>query len=366
MKKEHILIIRFSSLGDVAMTVPVVYSLAVAYPDVRITVLSREYARAFFEDLAPNVSFMEADVKREYHGLRGLNALYRRLTAKNFTAIADFHDVLRSEYLRMRFTIDRYRVAHVDKHRKLRRLLTAQQHKRMEQLPTPFQNYADTLAQLGYPVTLGFRSIFPPEGGNLNLLPAIFGAKKVYEHWIGVAPFAAHPGKVYPPEMMLRVVEMITARHPKARIFLFGRGADEERVFAGWCARVPQCVYVSRHLEAMQQELILMSHLDLMVSMDSANMHLASIVGTPVVSVWGATHPAAGFMGWNQTPERAVQVDLPCRPCSIYGNKPCLRGDFACMRSIAPEQIVERVEFELARTGATAGAQADTRRQDNV
>ena len=351
MKKEHILIIRFSSLGDVAMTVPVVYSLAKAYPQVRITVLSRAYARAFFEDLAPNVSFMEADVKREYHGVRGLNALYRRLTAKNFTAVADFHDVLRSEYLRMRFTIDRYKVAHVDKHRKLRRLLTAQNSKRVVQLPTPFMGYADTLARLGYPVTLGFRSIFPPEGGNLTLLPAIIGAKKNYEQWIGIAPFAAHAGKVYPPRLMLRVIEMVAERHPKARLFLFGRGQEEEKTFPAWCAAAPRCVAVAPRLDALPRELILMSHLDLMLSMDSANMHLASVVGTPVVSVWGATHPAAGFMGWNQTPDRAVQIDLPCRPCSIYGNKPCLRGDFACMKNIPPEQIVERMEFVLAKTG---------------
>ena len=75
MKKEHILIIRFSAMGDVAMTVPVVYSLATQYPHIRVTVLSRKFARPFFEDLAPNVDFMEADLKREYHGVRGLNAL---------------------------------------------------------------------------------------------------------------------------------------------------------------------------------------------------------------------------------------------------------------------------------------------------
>jgi len=205
------------------MTVPVVYSLAKAYPDVRITVLSRGYARAFFEDLAPNVSFMEADVKHEYHGIRGLNALYRRLTAKNFTAIADFHDVLRSEYLRMRFNVEGYRVAHIDKHRRLRKLLTAQHHKRLEQLPTPFKNYADTLARLGYPVTLGFRSIFPEEGGNLNLLPAVIGPKKNYEQWIGIAPFAAHQGKVYPERLMRQVIGMVVGRFP-------GRGAHVRQV----------------------------------------------------------------------------------------------------------------------------------------
>ena len=106
-------------MGDVAMMVPVVYSLAKAYPDLRITVLSSPFARTFFESLAPNLSFMAADVKKEYNGIKGLNALYRRLVAKRFTAIADFHGVLRSRFLRMRFSLDRYKVAHIDKHRLL-------------------------------------------------------------------------------------------------------------------------------------------------------------------------------------------------------------------------------------------------------
>lgn len=349
MRKEHILIIRFSALGDVAMTVPVVYSLAMAYPDLRITVLSRSFARPLFADLAPNVNFMEADLKREYRGIKGLNALYRRLTAKNFTAVADFHNVLRSDYLRARFNLDRYRVEHIDKHRVGRRQLTATNGKKLVQQPTAFQNYADVLARLGYPVTLGFTSLFPPEGGNLNLLPAIIGPKNNFEEWIGIAPFAAHPGKVYPLHLMKRVMEMVIKRHPKARLFFFGRGEQEEKNFTEWSSEYPRSVYVGRHLETMQQELILMSHLDLMVSMDSANMHLASIVGIPVVSIWGATHPYAGFMGWGQTPDRALQVDLPCRPCSVYGNKPCMRGDLACMNRISPEMVVGRIDFVLKK-----------------
>lgn len=353
MKKEHILIIRFSALGDVAMAVPVVYSLAKAYPDLRITVLSRAFARQLFCDLAPNVSFMEADLKKEYHGIKGLNALYRRLTAKNFTAIADFHNVLRSQYLRLRFNIDLYRVAHIDKHRSARHQLVAQKVKQLEQLPSAFQNYADVLARLGYPVTLGFRSIFPREGGNLNLLPSIIGPKNHNEQWIGIAPFAAHEGKVYPPERMQKVMEQLVAKHPHCRLFLFGRGKQESKWFAKWCGEMPQSVCVSEHLDTVFQELVLMSHLDVMVSMDSANMHLASLVSTPVVSIWGATHPFAGFMGWGQTPERIVQVDLPCRPCSIYGNKPCHRGDFACMNRITPEMVADRIEFVLKKYHGT-------------
>ncbi len=343
MKKEHLLIMRFSALGDVAMLVPVVYSLATAYPDLRITVLSRGYARAFFEELAPNVSFMEADLKGEYRGVKGLNALYRRLVAKNFTAVADMHSVLRSDYLRMRFNISFRKVAHIDKHRKLRRSLTAHENKRLEQLPTSFENYIAVLNKLGYSFEMTFRSLFPEGGGDTGLLPTAVGPKRDGERWIGIAPFAAHQGKVYPTEKMQQVVASITEKYPDARIFLFGRGEQEDALFGSWCKEMPRCFHVAPALETMRQELILMSHLDVMLSMDSANMHLASLCGTPVVSIWGATHPYAGFMGWRQTADRAVQTDLPCRPCSIYGNKPCLRGDFACMTSITPEQITTKV-----------------------
>ena len=344
MKKEHILVIRFSALGDVAMAVPVVWALATQYPDIRITVLSRAFARPLFDDLAPNVSFMEADLKHEYHGMRGLNALYRRLAAKQFTKVADLHDVLRSEYLRMRFNVGRYRVEHIHKHRKLRRQLTSKRKKTRRPLPSSFNNYAEVFARLGYPVDVSrFHSIFPEGGGNLNMLPAAVGPKKSFEPWIGIAPFAAHLGKTYPPELMEQVIDRLMSAHPKARIFLFGRGEQENRYFSLWTERYQRCLFVGDHCESMFQELILMSHLDVMVSMDSANMHLASLTGIPVVSVWGATHPMAGFLGFNQSEQNIIQIDLDCRPCSIFGNKTCRRGDYACLQNIPPERIVERI-----------------------
>ena len=345
MRKEHVLIIRFSAMGDVAMMVPVVYSVAMQYPHVRFTVLSRPFARPLFADLAPNVDFMAADLKQEYHGVKGLNSLYRRLTAKQFTKVADLHNVLRSEYLRMRFNLGRYRVEHINKHRHDKRALISRNNKVREPLPTAFQSYADVLARLGYPITQNFHSIFPEEKGNLNMLPASVGPKKSFEQWIGIAPTAAHSGKVYPYSSMWQVVEMLSEKYPKARFFLFGRGRKETQLFAEWCSKQPRCLDTGLHLENLHQELILMNHLDVMISMDSANMHLASLTATPVVSVWGATHPFAGFMGFNQPQENAIQNDsLDCRPCSIYGNRPCHRRDYACLTSIKPEQIVNRVE----------------------
>ena len=346
MKIEHLLIIRFSAMGDVAMTVPIVWAVAQQYPDVRITVLSRPFARPFFDNLAPNVNFMEADIKGEYRGVKGLNALYRRLTAKQFTHVADLHSVLRSNYLRLRFNIGHFKVAHIDKHRKMRHALVNKnlKKKQLRQLPTSFDNYAEVFEKLGFPISDNhFRSIFPPEGGDLTLLPETFHQKPEGEKWIGIAPFAAHKGKVYPKEQMEQVIRQLTECYTHVRIFLFGRGRDEDETFPKWIAQIPQCVSVSDHIAAMQHELILMSHLDVMLSMDSANMHMASLVDTPVVSIWGATHPMAGFMGWNQSKENAVQIALDCRPCSIYGQKSCLFGDFRCLTGIQPEKIVEKI-----------------------
>lgn len=344
MKKEHILIMRFSALGDVAMMVPVVASLAKQYPNVRIAVLSRPVASAFFKDLAPNVTFMSADVDKEYHGVNGLNKLYRRLVAKNFTAVADLHDSLRTQYLRARFNLGGFKVQHINKHRQGKKELTREgSNKILKQQPTSFENYLEVFQKLGYPITPDFTSIFPPEGGNLNLLDSGIGRKGT-RRWIGIAPFAAHEGKVYPIEQMEQVIEKIAYDHPSVRIFLFGGGSKERAAIDAIVNKHQQCINASALLKGLRQELILMSHLDLMISMDSANMHLASLVGTPVISIWGSTHPYAGFMGWKQSTENTVQAEMPCRPCSIYGCDVCNRGDFACLTTISPESIVEKVE----------------------
>ena len=344
MRKEHILIIRFSALGDVAMTVPVVKSLAEQYPNIRITVLSKPFAHIFFKNLAPNVGFMGADVSGEYHGVKGLNALYRRLSAKHFTAIADLHDTLRSKYLRMCFNLGSTRVKHIDKKKIGKRHLTSKNHKILIQQPTSFENYAEVFEKLGYPVSINFSSIYAGQSVDLTDIHQKTGRKKLNEKWIGIAPFAAHKGKIYPLSKTESITRMLIERHPHIKIFLFGGGKSERKLLDEWTKKYERCINVSTIFDCLQKELALMSQLDVMLSMDSANMHLASLVATPVVSIWGATHPFAGFMGWNQSEENVVQTELDCRPCSIYGKKACFRGDYACLYNIAPQTVIEKIE----------------------
>lgn len=336
----HILIIRFSSLGDVAMMVPVVYSLAKNYPKLRITVLSRDYVRPLFACLAPNVHFMGVDLDGEYHGMNGLGRLFNRLAAKRFTMVADLHDVLRSKYLRMRLQMEGEQVEHIDKERVERRRLTDHHHHDLTPMTSAFDKYADVFARLQYPVKLQFTSIFGKGKGNLSSLPFAL-EKNSNEQWIGIAPFAAHQGKVYPMDLMEQVLAALAGNGK--RIFLFGSGTKESSLLTTWERKYPNVKNMVGKMRNMTDDLVLMSHLDVMVSMDSANMHLASLVNIPVVSIWGATHPSAGFMGWHQKLQNVVSVELPCRPCSIYGSKKCMRGDHLCLYSIVPSVIVEKV-----------------------
>ena len=333
MKK--LLVIRFSALGDIAMTVPIVYDLAVQYPDLEITMLSRPMAEPLFERLPKNVHFLAADLNGRHKGLLGLCRLWRDAHLSDFDYIADFHNVLRTWWLRTEGCLRRKKVAKIDKGRKGKRDLTRQKNKVFVQQATSFERYAKVLEQLGFPTK--------PQFVKLDYSSFYEIQKAPNETWIGIAPFAKHPAKVYPLEKMEQLIKALSERK-NTTIFLFGGGNEEKRQIAELCAKYPN-VQAAKSQQGLKGELALMGQLDVMLSMDSANMHLASLVGTRVVSIWGGTHPYAGFLGWNQKPSDCVQVDLPCRPCSVYGNKPCFRSDYACLNGIAPKQIIEKLEL---------------------
>jgi ADP-heptose:LPS heptosyltransferase len=322
---KNLLIIRFSALGDVAMTVPVIDSLARQYPDMHITVLSRQMTKPLFSYMPQNVTFWGIDLKNSYKGIGGLNTLFREIKEKRFDAVADFHNVLRTIYLRTRCVLSGIRVAHINKGKAEKKELV-KNGPANKILDSSFVRYQKVLQELGIDVDIDFKACFTGEKG---------------KKWIGIAPFAAHEGKIYPLDKMKQTAQMLAAKGYK--VYLFGAGEKEIRILESWEGE--NIINTAGKLGGMAKEMELMSQLDAMISMDSANMHIASLVGTRVVSVWGATHPNAGFLGWKQSMDDVVQVDMPCRPCSIYGGKPCrLEGSkYNCMRMIEPERIIDKI-----------------------
>lgn len=340
-----LLIIRFSALGDVAMTVPVIDSLARQYPQLDITVLSKPFAAPMFSEMPTNVHFQGVDLK-QYKGVRGLLQLFWKLKKEKYDAVADLHDVLRSKVLRWLFGLFGKKIAHINKGRKEKKELIRPKKKVMRALTSSFIRYANVFQQLGFSLNVTFESIYGNQKGEISLFQNITGIPDG-RHWIGIAPFAAHKGKILPDDTIASLIEEASS-HKDWKIFLFGGGKAEAEKLESWAKNHPNVLALAGKLN-MNEELALMSHLKVMVSMDSANMHLASLTNTPVISIWGATHPLAGFIGWNQSIENAVQVELSCRPCSIFGNKPCFRGDYSCLAQITCEEIIQKIDNIISK-----------------
>lgn len=337
---RKLLIIRFSAMGDVAMLVPVVSGFASAHPDIEVTVLTRRHLSPLFSWCPPNVRVEGVDLN-DYKGVRGLNRLYARLREGGFDAVADMHDVLRTKHLRLRFRLSGIKTAFIDKGRSSKKRLIGNGASSSPLTHTTVR-YMHVLEALGFPPFDISKPVIDSSGCDYSQLEALTGKKEAGERWIGVAPFAAHPNKVYPLGLMHQVVNGLAGKG--ARIFLFGAGKREKEVLDEWEDKDGRITSVCGKLGGLRNEMLLMSRLDLMLAMDSSNMHMAAVMGTPVVSVWGATHPNAGFTPWNQPLENIIQVDdLECRPCSIYGKKPCKYGDLRCMNLIKPEAIIEKV-----------------------
>lgn len=337
----RMLIMRFSAMGDVAMTIPVIHSLASQHRDLRITVVTRKRFAPMFQWLPANVEVRGYDIDA-IDGVTGLTKLYNELAKYKYDIVADLHDVLRTKYLRTCFRMAGAKIAVVNKGRKEKHSIIGKG-QTAESLKPMVERYADVFKELGYPVSINYQRAFNPLTENFMDVRAVVGKKMEGEKWIGIAPFAAHEQKVYPLDKMRTVAHILCEKGHK--VFLFGAGKAEQEELESWeCDGVKS---VCGQLGNLYNEMLLMSQLDVMVSMDSANMHIASLVGTPVVSIWGATHYKAGFMGYGQSTDGIVELDLPCRPCSIYGNQPCKLGDLRCLNGITPESIVSKVEKNM-------------------
>jgi len=329
-------------MGDVAMTVPVIRALTEKYPDCKITVLSKPFFKPLF-DTIPQVSFFAAQVNTKHKGILGLLKLYRELKKEKITHVADFHNVLRSKILRALYIFDGKPSIFIDKGRAEKKALTRTKNKIFKQLKTSHQRYADVLNKLGFTLDLSN----PTPINKIKLAEKITlytGLKK--DTWIGIAPFAAFKGKVYPLQLMEEVIEEMASKGFK--IFLFGGGKREIEILNTLENIHDSIVNLAGKL-SFKEELEVIGVLDVMVAMDSGNAHLAAMQQVKTITLWGVTHPYAGFAPFDQPDDYSVVSDLekyPKIPCSIYGNK-VANGYENVMETIAPTKVIEKIMYVL-------------------
>ncbi|WP_299332705.1 glycosyltransferase family 9 protein [uncultured Psychroserpens sp.] len=334
---KHILVIRLSAMGDVAMTVPVLRALSSQYPTVKVTVLTKPFFKPLFKTLN-NVSVFEADIKGKHKGVIGLWKLSRELRRLEFDVVADLHNVLRSKILKYFFFGKK--VIQIDKGRQEKKALVSGQN--FKQLATTHQRYAEVFEKLGYAVDLD-HSTFPKKENLRSKYLQVIG--KDSRPWIGIAPFAAFKGKMYPLDSMNKVVEYLSQEY---KVLLFGAGNEEAQALNTMANQYDNVTNLAGRF-SLDEELDIISNLDLMIAMDSGNAHLAAMLGVKTLTIWGVTHPYAGFLPFNHTIDSAILADrhkFPKIPTSVYGNK-LPEGYENAISSITPERIISKITATL-------------------
>ncbi|RBN49765.1 glycosyltransferase family 9 protein [Flavobacterium psychrolimnae] len=328
---------RLSAMGDVAMTVPVLRAFVNQHPQVKITIISRPFFKPFFKGI-PNLSFFAFDEKERHKGFLGLLRLFQDLKALEIDAFADLHNVLRSKIIRNLFALSGKKTASVDKGRAEKKALTQPENKDFQQLPTMFERHMKVFEQLGFTIDLS-QPEFPEKAVLSPEILTVIGAN--HQKLIGIAPFAQYDSKVYPLDLMQEVINKL-ALDTTNTILLFGGGKKEIEILDSLSVSKENVINMAGKIK-FQQELQLISNLDVMLSMDSGNAHIAAMLGVKVITLWGATHPYAGFSPFNQPIENALVSDrnlFPKLPTSVYGNKK-VAGYEDAMRTITVDAILK-------------------------
>ncbi len=335
--EKNILVVRLSAMGDVAMTVPVLRVFRDTYPDVKLTVLTRKFFAPMFSGI-DNLEVYHADVDGKHKGIVGLTRLSSELYTLGISAVADLHNVLRSNILKTLLSLKGIKTVQIDKGRAEKKALTRVQNKVFVQLKSTHQRYADVFEALGYPIDLNTHKHPKKQPLTPNILSL---AQNSTKKWLGIAPFAQYESKTYPLELMVEVIEQLD-REDQFEIFLFGGGKRETDILNNISSKYNNVINVAGKLP-FEDELKLIGNLDAMLSMDSGNAHLAAMFGVPTITLWGVTHPYAGFMPFGQPVTYALLPNLAKYdqiPTSIYGNK-FPQGYDKVMYSIKPETVIQ-------------------------
>jgi ADP-heptose:LPS heptosyltransferase len=326
-------------MGDVALVTPVLQEMKKHFPEGEVILLTRSAFKPFFSQ-SDQLFIFSPDFKKRHKGIPGLIRLYFDLIKDGkLDYVIDIHDVLRSKILRFLFRLGGTPVSVIDKGRREKRdLITG---KSKVQLKHTVERYCDAFRIAGFELSPSEKQNIFPDPGSLKKIDGKFKISSSLK--IGVAPYAKHKLKMWPEEYMVKLMTMISEKH-NTTFFLFG-GTEDAQQLNNVNKKIPDSVNLAGKI-SLSEELAIMSRLDFMIAMDSSNMHMASLVGTRVISVWGGTDPLNGFGAWKQPDEYSLRIpvtELTCRPCTIFGKGECKRGDFACMNWLTPETIFQKL-----------------------
>ena len=332
----NVLIIRLSALGDVILLRPVVELLIQQNHHVNVWILSNEKYQELY-NFSERVKFIGLDTKGKHKSINSIISLVDKMDQiHNFDRIYDLHDVIRSKIIKGFFKIKKKTIHTLNKGRKQKRKLI--DHKiPFEKLPHTIERYVDCLS-------IDFKEL---KGKEINKV--FHSNEKQDDNLIGIAPFAAHESKMWPLKNYATIIRYFSSKS----FIIFAFGEKEVELAKKHFYEFDNCRIIEQD-KTITQQIQIINKLQLIISMDSANMHLSSLTKTPVISIWGPTHHYTGF-GPLFNSEHIIEVSrdqLPCRPCSVYGK--IKRKDLKCatlsMELIQPETVINKMSDILSKS----------------
>ncbi len=362
---RNVLVIRLSVLGNVAMTIPVLYPVCKANPDTRFIMLTKKWPASMFHDRPANLKVVDFDINENHKGFFGLLKLAAQLhKLYDIDAVADLHNVTGTKIMDAYLWLRGAKIAGMDREKAKRKALVT--HRTHEPVTPIHDRYRNVFKELGFETPDNFTRLY--EGRDWPVSPIVL-EKEPGQRWIAISPFSSRRQKAYPLELMEQVTAELCKRE-NYWIFLMGGGKTEKIALRGIARKYKNVISMAEVKHRFLDEYALLGKCDLMLTMESANMHLASLVDLQAMTIWGPTSPACGYLGYNQVVEDDIQLDMDCRPCSITGDKPCKYGDFRCLKNIPPEYIaqhvIEAVEYNAEhQTKSTKLAMAHERHKES-
>jgi heptosyltransferase-2 len=321
-----ILVIRFSSLGDVVLSTAAFPNIRAHYPNAEISVLVKaDYADVF--DNNPNIDHVVVFDP----GKQSFSELTKEIRLSGYDLIIDLHGNLRSWLLR--FAASPPRVSVIERMALERRLLVLTRWRSQKLDRSVRQRILDCVASNAIPIVSEETQLFPNNQNAVLETYSIETGKRL----VGIAPGARHKTKEWPADRFAVAANRLAAV-PNSEVLLLGSTSD--RAAAKAVAEQLSVPYKDlTGFTSLKDLIAIVSRLDFLLTNDSGIMHIGDAFKIPLVAIFGPTVRAFGFAPYRPT-SRVVEVNLKCRPCSLHGTQTCPLGHHNCMKDVDTQAVL--------------------------
>ena len=331
---DQILLIRLSSIGDILLTFPLIRVLHREYPDTAIDyVIFKEYidvlqpVRHWLRNV---ITFAKSDTLLEIHRIRNI------IKERQYPLIIDLHNNPRSYRLTHHQPGNCYRF---QKHRIRRFFYIKFGWKIYLEIPV-WQKYIQTVP-MEFQDTAFHPLDFQPDAKIIEQLMAEIPMLQSTKRILLIFPGARHFTKRWSLDYQESLIRMILEQTDWQ--IILGGSADESGCVTPLASLDNDRITDISGRYNLYQNFCLISLADLVISNDSAPMHMASLLGKKQLAIFGSTVRQFGFYPSNPNAVIIEDNSVKCRPCSHIGFEKCPKKHFDCIRKITPEIVFEQL-----------------------